>query len=148
MEVNLKTVVADFEKKVTELKREVDNLEKKKLNYQSDIESLSKEQKELKNKVDNLSNTLAKEVEKATQSALDKLNTAEAEIKTEKERLAKSNAALSGKIADYDARIKETERLKENLQASLKEYDGMKKEVDAIKDNLEGVVKVIKEMLE
>jgi len=149
--VDIKTIVTyvqDFEKKVTELKRETDNLEKKKLNYQTDIEELSKEHKELKEKVGNLSATLAKEVEKATKDALEKLADAEDGAKAEKEKTAKNNAILIGKIADCDSKTKEIERLQKNLQVSIKEYENKSKGVDNIKDNLNGVVRVIKEMLE
>jgi len=147
VDVDIKTVVQNFEKKVTELKKETDNLEKKKTNLESDVEDLIRQQRELKDKVDNRSATLEKEVSKATQSALDRLNEAEVEVKVEKGKVAQNNNILTSKIADYDSKVKETERLKVNLQASIKEYESKVKDVVALKAKLNGIVNSIVEVL-
>lgn len=142
--MDVKTIVADFEKRVTELKREVDTLEKKKANYEADIESLSKEHKRLKVAVDDLGKTVAEAVAKATENALDKIEGAESDVKAEKTRLDEERNLLASKIAEAKQKGDEAERLRKNLQESLNDLDRKDEEADALRSRLLSVIELIK----
>ncbi|RKY32403.1 MAG: hypothetical protein DRP74_02710 [Candidatus Omnitrophota bacterium] len=144
MNLNIKTIVSDFEKRVSVLKKEVDGLEKKKANYEADIEALSRKQKELNSAVADKSKYLAGEVAKAVNAALEKLKIQENEVVSQKEALVKDRGQAGILQKTLDEKIKETDKLKVNLQTSIREYLDLKAEVEDIKNKLEKTIEVIK----
>jgi len=147
MDIDLKTIVSDFEKKVNALKKDVDNLEKKKANLQVDVNDLQSEVSDLTNKKKNLDEFLDVSLKKSTELKLKELADLEDNLKSDKEKLSKDKSQIAALEEDLKLRIKLAQKEKENLVRSNQENEGIREELIAAKARLEKAVKLIAETL-
>jgi len=147
MDVDLKTIVSDFEKKVNALKKDVDNLEKKKANLQVDVNDLQSEVSDLTNKKKNLDKFLDVSLKKSTELKLKELADLEDNLKSDKEKLSKDKSQIAALEEDLKLRIKLAQKEKENLVRSNQENEGIREELIAARSRLEKAVKLIAETL-
>jgi len=147
MDVDLKTIVSDFEKKVNALKKDVDNLEKKKANLQVDVNDLQSEVSDLTNKKKNLDKFLDVSLKKSTELKLKELADLEDNLKSDKEKLSKDKSQIAALEEDLKLRIKLAQKEKENLVRSNQENEGIREELIAARARLEKAVKLIAETL-
>jgi chromosome segregation ATPase len=143
-----KKAINEYKNKIEQLEKIIENSEKKKANLEKDIFSLTDKQKDLQGKVDKLDALISSEVQKATKSAVEKVNTLEVETKAAKDKAVRDSNILAGKIANQEAKIKDAEKLKSNLQENIKIYEGKIAETLAYKSKLDGIANFIKEGLQ
>lgn len=146
-ELNVKTLVEDFEKKVTQLKKDVDNLTKKKSNLESDIGDLQPKVKDLTAKKSKLDSFLAEESQKVTKVALERVQTLEDGLKVQRDALAKEKGVAVARSKELGDRIKASEKAKANYEESQRKCEAKEKEVNGIKLNLKKAGEMIKGLL-
>ena len=146
-EVNVKTVVQDFEKKVTQLTKDVNNLSKRKANLESDIGELQPKVKDLTAKKAKLDTFLAEEVQKATKAALERVQALEDSAKAGRDALTKERGVAGAKNKELGEKIKGTEKAKANFEESQRRCEAKEKEISNIKTNLVKAIEMIKGLL-